>query len=135
MTDTTTCPDCGGEGQFDGPILCPGLGCTCGGYSGGCTKPEKCDRCQGEGEITLQCDSCGDDIEDGMCFYCLHAGLRHRLNRTGFPEDDQVNAIRQLFGGNKEAALTGEVDLLRAIYNLVLTERDYERRLNAKFKP
>jgi hypothetical protein len=48
------CPTCEGEKVFESGVLCPGAGCTCDGFSGGCTEFEACDECEGSGEVELE---------------------------------------------------------------------------------
>ena len=67
MTDTEPCPQCGGVGYVPGPILCPGFGCTCDGYSGGCVRDEKCEYCDEYGQVPVKCDECGEYMEHGKC--------------------------------------------------------------------
>lgn len=51
MMEHIVCPGCDGECSVESGILCGGAGCTCDGFSGGCTSDSPCLDCDGVGSV------------------------------------------------------------------------------------
>ena len=64
--DREECPDCKGEGGFDSEIKCTG---SCD-WCGGCVDGVPCDRCEGTGQVDIQCIECGGEIVNTVCIEC-----------------------------------------------------------------
>ncbi len=66
--DMVECPECRGQCEFDGPIMCgTSSGCS-DGMCGGCVESIPCEHCEGEGEVAAACEDCGGELVNGECW-------------------------------------------------------------------